>query len=720
MSSLPTAKFAADVGQSSSSLSTQGHYQDVCVPPADVAPPPEPARKISLTQLPYIKHARERDERCGWCWFRPDFLLKLRHPRYVLLALCCMVFLQGFVANGLVYMVLPTLERRFELKSLEAGTIVAMYHLASCISAPLVTLVAARRSKPLYLAMSAVVIGIGTMVIVLPHFMAPHYMEEKHERLSLCPSKGIESSLCGTPDGDLRRFRFIFWVGHFIVGAGSSPMYTLALIYLDENVPTTLSTKYIATYQATSLLGTASGFVLSGYMLNIYTEVSYDPSRLGLTPQSNVWIGAWWLGYLIGSISSIIVAFPTSLLPKELPSQIWAKLEKKCGAAGKKGKKPKESFGGFKDIPAHVNALLHNATYMFLCLAGTAETMIMTGLATFMTKLFESQLGISSSSIAPILGSVAVPGACGGILLGGYCVHKLNLDIDGIVRMCLMCSVVPWLSSFVLLYSCPAPTFFGMNHTSSRFYVSNVSNQFDQLCNANCNCPIENYDPVCGKDLLTYYSPCFAGCKRDYIYENVKVYTDCQCISHPGVETMVQWGLPQKVQADRKKCVRECNALFVYMSGIFLYIFFTFLLYTPGVSATIRCVEEHLKALSLGFQWMMVTLLGAIPAAALFGFVIDNSCVLWNTVCEQLGACAVHDNEVMSRNLFTAVIVLKTLSMLFFVNALIFLRGSGTERGSHDGTPECESSSNASAPVMQSAHKLARLIQGRASSGSLY
>ncbi|KAH7953283.1 hypothetical protein HPB49_006913 [Dermacentor silvarum] len=109
-----------------------------------------------------------------------------RHPRrYVLLALCCMVFLQGFVANGLVYMVLPTLERRFELKSLEAGTIVAMYHLASCISAPLVTLVAARRSKPFYLAMSAVVIGIGTMVIVLPHFMTPHYMYGRrfHETL---------------------------------------------------------------------------------------------------------------------------------------------------------------------------------------------------------------------------------------------------------------------------------------------------------------------------------------------------------------------------------------------------------------------------------------------------------------------------------------------------------------------------------------------------------
>ncbi|KAK8763951.1 hypothetical protein V5799_033440 [Amblyomma americanum] len=511
----------ADIGQSSSSLSTVGNYQDVCVPPADAAPIAEPTRKISLTQLPYIKPVRERDERCGWFGFRPDCLLKLRHP------------------------------------------------------------------------------------------------------------------------------------------------------------------------------------------------------RLGLTPESNVWIGAWWLGYLIGSVSSIIVALPTSLLPKELPSQVWAKLEKKCDAVAKKGQKTKEVHDGFKDIPANVGALLNNATYMFLTLAGTAETMIMTGLATFMTKLFESQLGLTSSNIAHILGSVAVPGACGGILLGGYCVHKLNLDVDGIVRMCLMCSVVPWLSTFVLLYSCPSPAFFGMNHTSSRFYVSNVSNQFDQPCNSHCSCPIENYDPVCGKDMLTYYSPCFAGCKRDYIYGSFKVYTDCPCISHPGVETMVLWGLPEKVQADRKKCVLDCNALFAYLIGIFLYIFFTFLLYTPGVSATIRCVEEHLKAFSLGFQWMMVTLLGAIPAAAVFGFVIDNSCVLWNTVCEKLGACAVHDNEVMSRNLFTAVIVLKTLSMLFFVNALIFLRGSSTERPSRDGTPECESSSNASA-VANTTQKLSRFLHRRASSVSLY
>ncbi|XP_077557941.1 solute carrier organic anion transporter family member 4A1-like [Haemaphysalis longicornis] len=632
-----------------------------------------------------------------------------------------MVFLQGFVANGLVYMVLPTLERRFQLKSLEAGIIVAMYHLASCISAPLVTLVAARRSKPLYLAMSAIVIGIGTMVITLPHFLAPPYKQSLLE-VDLCPYKVRHdySDGCGTATGDLRHYRFVFWAGHLIVGAGSSPMYTLALTYLDENLPTTLSTKYIATYQATSLLGTASGFILSGYLLNIYTELTVDVSRMGLTPESNVWIGAWWLGYLIGSVFSIIVAFPTSLLPKELPCQMWAKLEKKYEAVANKAPKKKELSNKLKDLPARINALLHNTTYMFLCMAATAETMIMTGLATFMTKLFEAQLGMTSPHIAHILGSVAVPGACGGILLGGYCVHRLQLATEGIVRMCLLCSVIPWLSCFVLLYSCPSPSFFGLNHTSSRFSVANVSNQFDQPCNAHCGCPIEHYDPICGKDMLTYYSPCFAGCRRDYIYGSFKVYTDCQCISHAGVETMVLWGIPERIQADRKKCIGECNALYAYLTGIFLYMFFTFLLYTPGVSATIRCVEENLKALSLGFQWMMVTLLGAIPAATVFGFVIDNSCVLWNTVCEKLGACAVHDNEVMSRNLFTAVVILKTMSMLFFVNALVYLRSSSeSDRPSREGaTPECESSSNNATPPVQPGRKAA--MRYRASSVSLY
>ncbi|CAN8026947.1 unnamed protein product [Ixodes persulcatus] len=712
------SELRVETGQSSSSLSSCGHYQEVCEPPADLAPLPEPRRKISLTQLPYISRPQsEQDLRCGWCGFRPNFLINFRHPRYVLFVLCCMVFLQGLVANGLVYMVLPTIERRFQFRSLETGTIVSMYHLASCISAPVMTLVAAKRSKPLYLSLAAVVIAIGTLILTLPHFLVPQYRQSTYE-VDLCPHKGDDPAVCSTPTGNLRSYRFVFWAGHLIVGAGSSPMYTLALTYLDENLPTTLSIKYIATYQATSLFGTASGFVLSGYLLNIYTELTVEASRLGLTSDSNVWIGAWWLGYLVGSIFSLVVAFPTSLLPKELPCQMWAKLEKKSKAASRKTKAKNAPAMGLRNFPSNLSTLLHNNTFVFLCLAGTSETMIMTGMATFMTKFFEAQLGMSSPNIAHILGCVALPSACGGVLLGGYCVYKLNLGIDGILRMCLLCSIVPWFTSFILLYSCPNPKFFGLNHTSSRFFVSSVTNRFEQECNAYCFCPVEFYNPVCGKDNATYYSPCFAGCKRDYVYNSLKAYTDCSCIMHEGESFEVGMGSPVTVQADRKKCALECNALGLYLTGISLYMFFTFLLYTPGVSATIRCVHEDLKALSLGLQWMTVTLLGAIPAATVVGFFIDNSCVLWNSVCDQIGACAVHDNGVMSRNLFTVVLVLKSVSVLLFLNALICLNTGDSERHSRgEDTPDGETSSVNATHSIQSLHKMGVY---HASSVSLY
>lgn len=35
-------------------------------------------------------------------------------------------------------------------------------------------------------------------------------------------------------------------------------------------------------------------------------------------------------------------------------------------------------------------------------------------------------------------------------------------------------------------------------------------------CNDGCNCNTFNYEPVCGADGFTYFSPCHAGCTDNF------------------------------------------------------------------------------------------------------------------------------------------------------------------------------------------------------------
>lgn len=43
--------------------------------------------------------------------------------------------------------------------------------------------------------------------------------------------------------------------------------------------------------------------------------------RIGLTPQSNVWIGAWWIGFIFGAIICFLLALPIIAYPSSLPGK---------------------------------------------------------------------------------------------------------------------------------------------------------------------------------------------------------------------------------------------------------------------------------------------------------------------------------------------------------------------------------------------------------------
>ena len=48
------------------------------------------------------------------------------------------------------------------------------------------------------------------------------------------------------------------------------------------------------------MIGPAIGYILGGRLLAIYTDFdTLDLTNISLTPNSPLWAGAWWLGFVI-------------------------------------------------------------------------------------------------------------------------------------------------------------------------------------------------------------------------------------------------------------------------------------------------------------------------------------------------------------------------------------------------------------------------------------
>ncbi|KAK8765247.1 hypothetical protein V5799_032142 [Amblyomma americanum] len=66
--------------------------------------------------------------------------------------------------------------------------------------------------------------------------------------------------------------------------------------------------------------------------------------------------------------------------------------------------------------------------------------------------------------------------------------------------------------------------------------------------------------------------------------------------------------------------------------------------------------------------------LGNIPAPLLLGSVIDGSCLLWQEVCFQRGACLLYNNELLALSMLEFLVPAKTCSILLYYGALTALR----------------------------------------------
>ncbi|XP_016905153.1 solute carrier organic anion transporter family member 4A1 isoform X2 [Apis cerana] len=623
---------------------------------------------------------RTVEPKCGWFWFRPKYLQRFRTAKWALFWLCWTGAMQGMVVNGFVNVVITTIERRFGLRSSQTGLIAGGYDIASFLTLVPVSFLGGRSkaSKPRYIGIGVLVLGLGSLLFASPHYIAGPYRggqqsENICQRVTNTSSRSLS---CSGSVGQIDQepysglYLSIFLIAQLLHGAGSAPFYTLGVTYLDENVSKKMSSVYVGIFYTMAIIGPALGYVVGGELLKLYTDfITVDPSKIGLTPNSNVWVGAWWIGFLAAAVLCFIIAIPILAFPAALPgseklakervSEAHQRSTRKQSSSSDRG----EAFSKIRELPRALTDLLGNPGFFMLNLAGASEGLLIAGFAAFLPKLIENQFNVSASSAALLMGLVTVPAGGGGTFLGGYLIKRFNLPCSGILKFCLLAtaSCIAFTLCFVL--NCPNLNFAGVtipysNQTKKTFSLDNT-------CNNGCGCSRSEFSPICGVDGITYYSPCHAGCYQGMRLNNVEIYTDCTCIRAPPMNLTTADSVIS-YEAINTTCSTSCSYLWPFIALAFCNMFITFLCTMPALSATLRVVRDDQRSFALGIQWIKVRILGTIPAPMVFGALIDETCILWNKTCDGEGSCLVYDNLYMSRYMLALAFIGKAASLLFF------------------------------------------------------
>lgn len=348
-----------------------------------------------------------------------------------------------------------------------------------------------------------------------------------------------------------------------------------------------------------------------------------------------------------------------------------------------------QSYGkDIKDIPRSTWKLLTNKIYLVTCLGACMELIIVSGFIVFLPKYLETQFNLSKSMASMFTGGIAIPGACIGIFFGGYILKRLQLRPKGAVQLVIFFNIL-CLSCYALLF------FFGCDNikmagTTMPYYNTNNNNATEQFqinltasCNFGCACDMNDVQPVCGANGLTYFSPCHAGCTSSPGAKSDN-YTNCACVLNNMQQPspLVSSGVSGYSTASHSyaevtmipvatagPCYKECDMILPFMVLLFFMTLLVAVTQMPVLMVVLRSVAEEEKAFALGIQFVIFRLFGYIPSPILFGHVIDSTCLLWKSTCdgEAGGRCLMYDIEAFRFKYVGVCCGIKVLSCIVFV-----------------------------------------------------
>jgi len=318
----------------------------------------------------------------------------------------------------LTSVVLSSLETRYEFSSTQLGMMTSTFDLTVLVTVVFISYFGGTSHKPNWLGAGVFIQGIGALLFASPQFIAGTYDVGKNANLSFeaCSDENDFSPDCSKESSSIY---FIFVLANILIGIGAAPLFTIGVSYIDDIVHPKRAPIWLGIFYTWAVVGPALGFGIGGGFLTIYVNPWRDTT---LEESDPGWVGAWWIGYVICRVISLLISVPFFMFPEKYPDTDFIQEERiKQMSIKRKRKISKEDLNikfHIKELPRQLVNLLVNVPFMCVTIAFSFQALVISGLVSFAPKYIETQFGLSASVGSLISGAVAIPSAGVGIMLG--------------------------------------------------------------------------------------------------------------------------------------------------------------------------------------------------------------------------------------------------------------------------------------------------------------
>uniref|UniRef100_A0A674EQY0 Solute carrier organic anion transporter family member n=1 Tax=Salmo trutta TaxID=8032 RepID=A0A674EQY0_SALTR len=523
------------------------------------------------------------------------------------------------------------LERRFDIPSYLTGVIDGSFEIGNLLVIAFVSYFGAKLHRPKIIAMGCVLMAMGTFIICWNYSLSP----------SPFPV-GCEG------ESNLSMWIYVF-LGNVLRGIGETPVQPLGISYIDDFAREENAAFYIGCVQTIAVIGPVFGYLLGSLCAKIYVDIGFvNMESITISPGDARWVGAWWLGYLIAGVITLLSAIPFWFLPRSLP------IPSDRGPA----QCTPEQISFINDSPLLEHKYQLNS---------------LIGMVTYKPKYIEQHYGQSASKANFLMGTINIPAVALGIFTGGLLMKRLKLSIMGAAKFAFGTSLIGYfLSLFFFAMSCENAKVAGITLPYNRVDgVSYEERSVFSACNSDCVCSDRDWDPVCGENGITYVSPCLAGCQTSTGSGKNTVFSNCSCVVVAGLSS-------GNLTASVGHCPHrdDCDRVFPYFLALSVITSFIISLGgTPGYMVLIRCIKPQLKSLALGFHTLSTRTLAGIPAPIYFGAIIDTTCLKWGQKrCGGRGACRIYNTTAYRIAYLGLTMGLRTVSFLLCILGFVLLK----------------------------------------------